>query len=301
MPVRRSLVAAVTAGAAGLAIVVIAMWLRTLPAVVAFEATYPGTHTSVTPAPEGIPAWLAWQHYLNALFLILIVRTALNLRMHERPDVFWRRRNQGRLIRTTGQPRRIGIMLWLHLSVDALWVLNGLVYIVLLFATGHWLRLVPTTWDVFPNAASALLQYASFDWPADESWVSYNALQSLSYFTVVFIAAPLAIVTGVRLSSLWPHTPRSSRWLPERATRLVHRGTLWFFVAFTVVHVILVLASDALTNLASMFAANPHARVAGVAWFLIALVTWVAAWTLVRPRVLNPVAGRFGQVIDMRR
>ena len=36
---------------------------------------------------------------------------------------------------------------------DSLWLLNGLVFYVLLFTTGQWRRVVPTTWAVFPNAA----------------------------------------------------------------------------------------------------------------------------------------------------
>src|SRR5699024_5040540 len=32
-----------------------------------------------------------------------------------------------------------------------LWVVNGLFYVIMLFATGLWTRLVPTSWDVFPE------------------------------------------------------------------------------------------------------------------------------------------------------
>ncbi|WP_421014458.1 FAD-binding protein, partial [Glutamicibacter creatinolyticus] len=45
-------------------------------------------------------------------------------------------------------------------------------------------------WDVFPNALSSALQYASFDWPLENSWTNYNALQMITYFLVVFVAAP---------------------------------------------------------------------------------------------------------------
>ena len=63
---------------------------------------------------------------------------------------------------------------------------------------------MPTSWDVFPNAVSAALQYVSLDWPTENGWVNYNGLQQLAYFATVFIAAPLAIVTGVRMSGIWP-------------------------------------------------------------------------------------------------
>ena len=60
-----------------------------------------------------------------------------------------------------GLRHSIGLARWWHLGVDALWLLNGIVFVVLLFATDRWQRLVPTSWDVFPNALSVLIQYLS--------------------------------------------------------------------------------------------------------------------------------------------
>ena len=42
-----------------------------------------------------------------------------------------------------------------------LWLLNGLIFYVLLFAGGRWQRSGPTSWEVFPNALSTLIQYLS--------------------------------------------------------------------------------------------------------------------------------------------
>ena len=92
-----------------------------------------------------------------------------------------------------GLRHSIGLARWWHLGVDALWLLNGVVFYVLLFATGRWQRLVPTSWDVFPNALSVLIQYLSLNWPAEHGWVAYNGLQLIAYFVTVFIAAPLAL------------------------------------------------------------------------------------------------------------
>ena len=277
-------------------LVLVARWLRTLPELASFEQTYPGVTPTTLPAPVGIPAWLAWQHYLNALFLVLIVRSALTLRTKARPPAFYRRRNEGR-IRTAHPPRRISVYLWLHLSADALWVLNGLIYVVLLFATGQWLRVVPTDWSIIPNAASAALQYLSFDWPADHAWTNYNALQTLSYFTVVFIAAPVAIVTGLRLSPAWPLEARFTRALPEAPVRRLHNLTLWFFAVFVVVHVTLVLTTGALANLNAMFAAiDSDTSLLGAGLFAVSLATMVTLWFAVRPNTLKRTAARFGEV-----
>ena len=46
-----------------------------------------------------------------------------------------------------GLRHSIGLARWWHLGVDVLWLLNGVVFYVLLFATGQWRRLVPTSWE----------------------------------------------------------------------------------------------------------------------------------------------------------
>lgn len=269
--------------------------VRAIPGVQSFEQTYPGVTPTALVAPIGIPAWLAWQHYLNALFLVLIVRTALNLRTKQRPPAFYRRRNTG-LIKTAGEPRRISVYLWLHLSADALWVTNGVLYVVLLFATGQWLRIVPTDWAIIPNAITAALQYASLHWPVDNGWVNYNALQTLSYFGIVFIVAPLAAISGLRLSPAWPLESRATAWMPERLWRRIHNLSLWVFVVFVVVHITLVLTTGALRNLNNMFGGSDEINWVGAGVAALAIATMVVAWVAVRPAILKRVAARFGEV-----
>jgi len=277
-------------------LVIVAGWLRTMPAAEAFVSTYPGT----TPLPEGasvgLPAWLGWQHFLNFFFLVLIVRTAWSIRSKERPDAFWTRFNTG-LIRTKAAPRRMGINVWLHLVVDALWVLNGVVLMVLLFVTGQWVRIVPTSWDIFPNAASALFQYASFDWPTNNGWVNYNSIQVIAYFVTVFVAAPLALATGLRLSTAWPvNAARLNRVFPEAPIRWLHNAVLFYFVVFTIVHVSLVLATGALRNLNHMFAGNDGTSWWGAGVFVAAILGTVLVWFLLRPNVIRWLASQSGNV-----
>jgi hypothetical protein len=185
------------------AVVLLARWARDLAPVQDFLHRYPGHSGLPANAPVGIPAWLGWQHFLNAFFLVLIIRSGWQVRTTARPKAYWTRKNSG-LLKTKGKPAKISLELWFHLSIDVLWLLNGAVFVVLLFATGAWMRIVPTSWDIVPNALSAAVQYASLNWPAESGWVSYNALQVLSYFAVVFIAAPLAAISGVRMSPAWP-------------------------------------------------------------------------------------------------
>ncbi|WP_376766147.1 cytochrome b/b6 domain-containing protein [Arthrobacter mobilis] len=290
---------AVTIGIAVVTLVLLvlaAKWLRTLPAVEGFLAAYPGHSELPEDAPVGLPAWLGWQHFLNAFFILLIIRTGWLVRTTARPKAHWTRNNKG-LIRTKNPPQKISLDLWFHLTLDALWVLNGAVFIVLLLATGQWMRIVPTSWDVVPNAVSAALQYASLDWPTENGWINYNALQVLAYFTTVFIAAPLALVTGLRMSPAWPkQAEKLNRIYPVEAARAVHFPVMLYFVLFVIVHVFLVFATGALRNLNHMYAARDDGGWAGFWLFAASAVVMAAAWFLARPLFLRPIASLMGKV-----
>jgi thiosulfate reductase cytochrome b subunit len=225
--------------------------------------------------------------------LLLIIRTGLSIRSKKRPTAFWTPRRK-----LFGQaPRRVGINVWLHNTVDILWVLNGAVYLGLLFATGQWVRTVPTTWEVFPHALSAALQYLTFTWPVENPWVSYNGLQVLAYFGVTFLLAPLAILSGLRLSRAWPvEAPRLNRWVPEKPVRWVHNVVLFLFLAFIVVHVALVLFTGALRNLNVMFAANDGMSWLGTIIFVASLAVLAAAWFALTPGVQKRLASLTGKV-----
>ena len=134
--------------------------------------------------------------------------------------------------------------------------------------------------------------------------MNYNSLQQLAYFSTVFIAAPLAAITGYRMSGLWPKkNARLSAAYPIDWARKVHFPVMLFFVVFIFIHVALVLATGALRNLNHMYAAQ--GSVDGVAYadnwtgfwmFFASLVVIAAAWVAARPLVLAPIARLFGNV-----
>ncbi|MFC8304430.1 cytochrome b/b6 domain-containing protein [Specibacter sp. NPDC057265] len=267
-----------------------------LAAVQSFLTTYPGASELPEGAPVGLPAWLGWQHFLNSFFILLIIRSGWQVRTTKRPAAHWIRNNKG-LIKTKNAPGKISLDLWFHLTLDALWVLNGAVFIVVLFATGQWMRIVPTSWDVFPNAVSAGLQYLSLNWPTDNGWVNYNALQLLTYFITVFIAAPLAIITGLRMSGAWPKKAKTlNKAYPIELARALHFPVMVYFVIFIITHVTLVLATGALKNLNHMYAATDAVNWWGFGIFAASLVVMAAAWFLAQPLFLRPVASLMGKV-----
>ena len=257
---------------------------------------FPGAYAIPVGTPIGFPAWLAWQHFFNSFFILLIIRSGWQVRTITRGTANWTRNNTG-LIRTKNPPNRISLTLWFHFSLDAVWVLNGIVFFVLIFSTGQWLRLVPVNWDVFPNAVSAALQYASLSWPTEDGWVNYNSLQQLAYFFTVFIAAPLAFITGLRMSGAWPRNAgRLNAAYPLSVARALHLPVMVYFVFFVIVHVTLVLATGALRNLNHMYGGSDAVNWWGLGIFAVSLVVMVGGWIAARPVLLRSIAGRTGSV-----
>jgi hypothetical protein len=142
-----------------------------------------------------------------------------------------------------------------------------------------------------------VIQYISLDWPTENGWVNYNSLQMLAYFVTVFVAAPLAAITGARMSGIWPKDARTlNRLYPVEWARAIHFPVMLYFVVFIIAHVALVFATGALRNLNHMYAGQDAVNWAGFWIFFVSLLLVIGAWIAARPVVLAPIAGLFGRV-----
>lgn len=290
-----------------------AQYLRELPEVQAFIARHPGTASSARLGTE-MPVWLRLQHFLNLFFLVFIIRSGLQI-LADHPRLYWTRhstpgkewfRMQHRvpdiplwtakqdsitLPKHVGLPgirHSIGLARWWHLGVDVLWLVNGVVFYVLLFATGEWRRIVPTSADVFADAASVLLQYLSLSWPAEQGWVAYNGLQILAYFITVFVAAPLALLTGLGMSpALSTRFHGLSKRLSIQTARSLHFLVLCWFLLFTVVHVTLVFTTGFLRNLNLIYLGSASASWLGFGVFALSMAIVIAGWVAATPLTLR--------------
>ena len=183
-----------------------------------------------------------------------------------------------------GRRHSIGLARWWHLGVDTLWLLNGIVFLVLLLVTGQWMRLVPMSWDVFPNSLSVAIQYLSLDWPTENGWVNYNSLQVIAYFVTVFVAAPLALITGLGMSpALSTRFRKVSSVLSIQVARSLHFLVLCWFLMFIVLHVTLVLTTGALRNLNHMYGSRDNGSWVGFWIFAASMVLLIAAWVAATP------------------
>jgi sulfoxide reductase catalytic subunit YedY len=302
--------------------VAIALAVRNVPVVKDFVVHYPGLPPSALPVTTGFPAWLRMLHFLNLFFMVFIIRAGIQI-LADHPRLYWKRdctpgtewfRFQkgvptGRLwtakddsvtlpawLGIPGIRHSIGLARWWHFSTTLFWMINGIAFYVLLFTTDQWMRLVPTTWEVIPNAASTALQYLSLTFPTDQTWTRYNSLQQLAYFTTVFVAAPTSIVTGLMQS---PAISNRMGWfgrvLNRQRARSIHFLALSWFLLFILAHLALVFLTGARTNLNMMWAGVTDGSWSGFevfvpAMFLVAMAWWVASpFTLRHARLVQKI------------
>jgi DMSO/TMAO reductase YedYZ molybdopterin-dependent catalytic subunit/thiosulfate reductase cytochrome b subunit len=293
-----------------------------LPSVPPNPTVIPETATE----PSGFPAWLRITHYVNFLFLTLLVRSGLQILMdhprlywnvHCTPGTEWLRltpvevpkdrlwtakddsRHLSPWIGLPGYRHTIGMARHWHFLSVLFWVGNGAVFVTLLFATDQWKRLVPNSWQIIPDAWVVFVHYATFHLPPEPNgFYHYNALQQLAYFGVVFVLAPLAILTGPSMS---PALTNRFRWYPKlpgnrQVGRSLHFLVMCAFVLFLVGHVAMVAVTGFVgnmnhivvgTNDTSMTGVYLGLAGVGVILVLNVLANW-SAWR--RPRLVQRIA-----------
>ncbi|PPJ24602.1 oxidoreductase, partial [Nocardia nova] len=153
--------------------VAVAKGLRDMTSVQQFIADNPGTVISPSTVHPGLSLWVGVQHFCNLFLLIFIIRSGLQI-LSDHPRLYWTRhstpgRDWFRIQRPVpvdplwtakkdsislpgqiglpGIRHSIGLARWWHLGVNTLWLLNGALFYVLLFTTGQWRHVVPTSWS----------------------------------------------------------------------------------------------------------------------------------------------------------
>jgi len=302
---------AIPVGAAALILLIaVAQSLREYPDVQAFITRYSGIAQAAPSVDSGFPWWLRLQHFLNMLFMMFIIRAGIQI-LADHPRLYWKRdctpgtewfRFQravptGRVwtskddsvtlpkwLGIPGLRHTIGLARWWHFSVNMLWTINGIAFYALLFSTDQWRRLVPLTWNVFPDALSTAIQYASLNFPVDQSWTRYNGLQQLSYFITVFVAAPTSIITGLLQG---PAIANKLGWtgkvLNRQLARSIHFMSFSWFVFFIAAHGTMVFVTGLRQNTNHMFGGVKDGAWVGFVPFVVAMAVVAAAWAVASP------------------
>ena len=223
------------------------------------------------------PLWLRAAHWINVFFIGFLIRAGIQifgayprlywndhctpgtewLKFPKRSiptDRPWTALEQERDVSAwLGQPggNNLGLGRHWHFSAALFWVLNGVVYVCLLFATGEWQRLIPTSWSIFPDAWQTLLTYLSLHQPAPTAGLPYDPLQQLAYAAVVFLLGPFLILTGAAQSpGIEAQFPRYARLFGGRqGARSLHFLGLLAFVIFIAAHTFLVIVTGFSKNM----------------------------------------------------
>jgi thiosulfate reductase cytochrome b subunit len=139
-----------------------------------------------------------------------------------------------------------------HFFFAWLLVLNGLVYVLNLFAARHWRDLVPTGADI-KAVPRTIVEHARLRFPRGEAALRYNVLQKLAYLGVL-VAFVALVLAGLTMS---PAMDAAFPWLVtlfhgRQSARTIHFFLAAALVAFVAVHLLMVLLSGVVNNLRSM-------------------------------------------------
>jgi methionine sulfoxide reductase catalytic subunit len=285
-----------------------------------------GTLFPIIIADLGFPVWLRLTHFINLLFLGLLVRSGIQIladhpRLYWRdgcnPDLAWLKFTRkkvpiGELYTSMddavpatpllGQPGKemLGIGRHWHFFSVAFWLLNGITYIVLLFATNEWTRLIPTSWSIVPGALQSTLTYLTLHRPPKSVFQPYDPLQQLIYAFVVFILAPFMLLTGATMS---PAIEARFPWYIKifggrQSGRSLHFLSMVLFVIFTIIHTIMIFAVYFTDNIRNIVLGSVQASlwvslmIAGIALACVfGFYAWSSWFSLRHPRRVQHVLG----------
>ncbi|HZS20270.1 MAG TPA: molybdopterin-dependent oxidoreductase [Pseudonocardiaceae bacterium] len=271
------------------------------------------------------PVWLRIDHWLNVLFLTLLLRSGIEiLGTHpklycnddSKPGTEWARfttkemptdklydtldeeESYSSLVALPGH-KKLGMGRHWHFFSVICWILVGLSYYLLLFATGQWHRYWPYSWSIFPEAWNDIVAYMTFNLPPLLPGEPLDAIQKLTYAGVIFLLAPFQILTGAAQSpAIEARFPwYVHMWGGRQWARTLHFVGLVAFLVFIVIH----LSMIAFWGWGQLNAAMIFGSVRNIYWAtalsavivgaIVAIHIAATKWSLRRPVQVHRVLG----------
>ncbi|MEO6901771.1 MAG: molybdopterin-dependent oxidoreductase [Bacteroidia bacterium] len=287
--------------------------------------------------PSGFPMWVNVSHWVNFFFLVLIIRSGLSILVdHPRlywndgcapntqwirftpkkipKDKLWTAKEDSRyispLIGLPGYRHTVGIARSWHFITVPFFILNGAIFFFLLLYTNQWKRLVPRSWQIIPNSWNVFVHYATFNMPIEPNgFYHFNALQQLSYFAVVFVMAPLAMLTGLAMS---PAIDSRFNWYTKlffnrQSARSFHFLIMLAYVIFIIVHVSLVASTGLRKNLNHIILNVPNDSSSAGLWVGVAIILFVIIFNVLanwiswrKPRILQFIQKKLNESLWLK-
>ena len=141
-----------------------------------------------------------------------------------------------------------------HLFFAWLFVVNGLIFTAYALASRHATRDLAPTGSDLRGIGKSLRDHLILRHPAGDEAKRYNVLQKLAYASILFIVAPLIVLTGLAMS---PTIDTAFPWLltifgGRQAARTIHFVACFSFVGFVIIHVFQVTLAGFFNNIRSM-------------------------------------------------
>lgn len=142
------------------------------------------------------------------------------------------------------------------------WVINGALYLGWSLASRHLMRDLTMQRGDWRGIARSVRDHLTFRHPVGDNAARYNPLQKLAYLGVIFILAPLAVLSGLAMS---PQMDTVLGWFLQlvggrQSARTLHFVAMGLFVLFTLVHVLMVLYAGPINEMRSMITGRFRVR-----------------------------------------
>ena len=141
-----------------------------------------------------------------------------------------------------------------HLFFAWVFVINGLLFMAYALISRHVSRdLAPTSSDL-RDIGKSVKDHLALRHPKGDEAKRYNVLQKLAYGGILFVVAPLIVLTGLTMS---PTIDTAFPWLltifgGRQAARTIHFLACFSFVGFVLIHVSQVILTGFFNNIRSM-------------------------------------------------
>ncbi|MGH8076783.1 MAG: cytochrome b/b6 domain-containing protein [Lysobacter sp.] len=149
-----------------------------------------------------------------------------------------------------------------HFFFAWLWVINGTVYLLWSIVSRHLSRDLSMKRGDWRGLPQTVRDHLRLRHPVGEAAMRYNPLQKLAYLGVIFVLAPLAVLTGLAMS---PQLGSVLGWWIDliggrQAARTLHFVAMALFVLFAVVHVVMVVYAGPINEMRSMITGRFRVR-----------------------------------------
>jgi len=268
----------------------------------------------------GFPLGVRLTHWFNLLFITLLFRSGLAI-LAAHPKLYWnihawptsewldllrKKLPRDRMWCSSDEERHdwpsilvlpngdgLGLGRYWHFFSALCWLTVGVIYMLVMFTSDQWRRLVPTSWDVIPCAWNTMIEYLKLGVPEptdprfcyDAGHLPFNSLQQLTYFGFVFFLIPFQIATGIAQSpSILARFPWYGRLFGNRqAARSLHFIGLVMIAFYAVIHITMVFWHGFAKEMDKQVLNEPHSEgswlgvILGVSILLTIFLLHVAA------------------------